>query len=382
MSVYLDYNASAPIDDRVLDIMINVYKNEYGNPDSRTHTFGDDARKVVEKARSQAASLIGVRNDEMFFTSGATESNNIVLQGLKEYAKKSGKNHIIVSSIEHKAVLNTAKSMGSEGFFVDIVNPDETGKVSVQDVIERVNESTLLVAIQHVNNETGIIQPVKEIGDVLKEKDVLFHIDATQSCGKLVDEVKVLNYSTLAFSAHKFSGPQGVGGLIMRKKKYRLPPINPIMFGGPQERGIRPGTVPVALTAGLGAAAEFAEREHEENSILCKEIKKMLIDILNESGIAYVFNGDQKYCVSSTMNICIDGVSSEALMLSTKKYCGISNGSACNSNSYDPSYVLKAMGLSEDRIDSSIRISWGPHMDVEELKMDFSDFISVAKSMA
>ena len=232
MSLYLDYNASAPIDERVLDTMVDVYRDHIGNADSRTHTHGDDTRGIVERARRQVASLFGIQPNEVFFTSGSTESNNIAIQGLKEYAEKTGKKHIVTTAIEHKAVLETVKAMGKQGYDVDIVYPDRDGRVSADDVLRRVRNDTLLVSVMHVNNETGIIQPVKEVGTALKEKKVLFHVDATQSCGKLVKEIRELDYNMLSFSAHKLRGPQGIGCLILRRVNYSLPPVKAIMYGG------------------------------------------------------------------------------------------------------------------------------------------------------
>ncbi|WP_097006583.1 cysteine desulfurase family protein [Lacrimispora amygdalina] len=381
MSVYLDYNASAPIDNRVLDCIFDAYKNNIGNADSRTHNFGERARNVVEDARKQVASLLSVLPDEVFFTSGATESNNIAILGLKEYAIETGKMHIITTSIEHKAVLETVKALGKEGFEIDIVSPDLTGRIKTEDVISKVREDTLLVSVMHVNNETGIIQPVKEIGEMLDEKGVLFHIDATQSCGKLVNEIRELKYNMLSFSAHKLMGPQGIGALILKKKRYKLPPVKNIMYGGQQEHGIRPGTIPVALIVGCGKACELAEQEYKKNEETISQIKKAILEEINKSGIDYQINGNQEYCVDSTLNICFPGVSSEALMLSTKQYCGVSNGSACTSKSYSPSYVLVAMGISEEQIESSIRISWGPNTLVEEVKEGINLLLETAKQI-
>ena len=381
MSIYLDYNASAPIDKRVLETMIYVYRNTIGNADSRTHEFGDNARIVVEAARAQVASILGVNKDEVFFTSGATESNNIAIQGLRKYAEKTHKKHIITTAIEHKAVLETANSMIDLGFEVDFVSPDRTGRVSYDEVISKIRDDTLLVSIMHVNNETGIIQPVKEIGDYIQTKDVFFHVDATQSFGKLVDELRILKYDMLSMSTHKISGPQVVGALVMRKKHYKLPPIKNIMFGGQQERGIRPGTTPVALVAGLGKACEIAEQEYKSNNIKNLEIRNIVKGILDASSLKYSINGDERYAVASTMNIEIEGVSSEALMLATKQYCGISNGSACNSNSYKPSYVLNAMGISEEKIRNSFRISWGHSTDPNVVRNQFGNMIEVARSL-
>lgn len=381
MSIYLDYNASAPIAKEVLDVMIDVYKNHYGNADSRTHDFGEDARGVVEFARSQVAALLFVEKGEVFFTSGSTESSNIVLQGLVPHGEKTGKRHIITTSIEHKAVLETAKALSQKGFEVDFVDPDRSGRVSTDKVLSLVRPDTLLVSVMHVNNETGVIQPVVEIGEALKDHEVLFHVDATQSCGKLVDELQKTKYDMLSISAHKLSGPQGVGALIMRKKRYRLPPVQPIMYGGPQEHGISPGTTPVALVAGFGKACEIAELEYKENNEKCQVLKQSLLASLNASGLNFQINGDQEYTVPNCLNISIPGVSSEALMLSSKQFCGISNGSACNSNSYSPSYVLSAMGLTQEELTSAIRISWGHEVEKEEFEENIRDLLDVARSL-
>ena len=343
--------------------------------------IGSEANKIVTYAREQLASMLGVKKDEIFFTSGSTESDNIAIQGLKEYGVTHNKKHIITSSIEHHAVLNTCKHLEKEGFKVDYVEPDENGRIDAQKVLDLVDEETLLVSIMHVNNETGIIQPVKEIGDVLYDQDVFFHVDATQSAGKLIDEIKNLKYDMLSLSAHKFAGPQGVGALVLRKKRYKLPPVKPVMFGGGQEHGIRPGTIPVALVAGLGKAAEIAEREHNESLKKAKENKKIILQLLDNSGLDYKINGDPQYCVPSTLNVSLEGISSEALMLATKNYCGVSNGSACTSNSYDPSYVLSAMNLSQERINSAIRLSWGYNTNSDDLKYDFSHLLDVAKGL-
>lgn len=381
MGIYLDFNASTPIDHRVLEVMIDVYQNAYGNADSRTHKYGDRARGVVENARGQVASILGINKEEVFFTSGATESNNIAIQGLKEYGMEKGKKHIITSSIEHKAVLESVKAMQVYGFEIDYVSPNQTGRISAQEVLSKVRQDTLLVSIMHVNNETGIIQPIKEIGGVLAQKNVLFHVDATQSFGKLVNELQEVKYDMLSMSAHKLGGPQGVGALVLRKKHYKLPPVKAIMYGGQQEHGIRPGTIPVALVAGLGKACELAQAEYIDNCKKCQMIRDKLCELLENSGLNYCYNGDQSYCMSNTMNVCICGVSSEALMLLAKEYCGVSNGSACNSNSYKPSYVLTKMGIPEERIESSIRISWGPEIVVEDIELSISRMLEVAKKL-
>ena len=382
MSIYLDYNASAPIDYRVLDYMVQLYKGVPGNPDSRTHNFGDNARKIVEEARQKIASLLSIDKTEVFFTSGATESNNIALMGLREYANITGKKHIITTSIEHKAILETAKKLQSDGFIVDFIKPDISGRVKFEDVKKLLRDDTLIVSVMHVNNETGIIQPVKEIGDYLNEKGILFHIDATQSFGKLVDELRVMKYDMLSIGAHKIGGPQGIGALILKKKRYKLPPVKSIMYGGEQEHGLRPGTLPVALIGAFGKACEIALEGYKENYQKCLGIKNEILKLLDVSGVVYHINGNQEYGVANTLNICFRGVSSEALMLSTKQYCGVSNGSACNTHSYKPSFVLTAMGVPLDDIESSIRISWGPDTDIDDLRCSFTKLLEVVKKLA
>lgn len=273
------------------------------------------------------------------------------------------------------------KHLEDKGFMVDYVSPDRSGRIDADAVLEKVTERTLLVSVMHVNNETGIIQPVLEIGKELADRDVLFHIDATQSCGKLVDEIKELDYNMLSFSAHKFGGPQGVGVLVLRKKAFKLPPVKAIQFGGQQEHGIRPGTVPVALIAGCGLACEIAEHEYKKNDEIAKGIKAEVLKILNDSGMKYRINGSQDHCVNTTLNVCLNGVSSEALMISSKQYCGVSNGSACTSKSYSPSYVLVAMGIPEEQIESSIRISWGHDVCKEDICENVENLLNVAKQI-
>lgn len=375
MSVYLDYNASSPIDERVLNVMVDVYKNNFGNADSRTHDFGENARKIIENARLAVSDLLGVKKDEIFFTSGATESDNISILGLLEYAEKTKRKHIVTTAIEHKAVLEPLGYLAKKGFEITYIKPDISGRISSDELLSNVRSDTLLVSVMHVNNETGIIQPIKQIGEELSGKDTLFHIDAAQSCGKLVEELRGFKFDMLSASAHKMYGPQGVGALVLRKKRYKLPPIKPVLFGGGQEHGIRPGTLPTALIAGFGEACRIACSEYSSNNEEYKKIKKIILSLLDRSGVEFDINGDQNYCVPNTINISFSGVNSEALMLSSKQYCGISNGSACNSSSYNPSYVLTAMGLDTQRIQSAVRISWGKNSDVENY---FYNLINVA----
>lgn len=377
MSTYLDYNASTPIDERVLNVMIDVYRNAYGNADNMNHSFGEKASSVVDKARGQVASLLSIKKDEVFFTSGATESDNMVVFGLVDYAQRTGKKHIITTAIEHKAVLQPLAELEKKEFEVTYISPDESGRVNANDVLNAVRDDTLLVSVMHANNETGIIQPVKEIGDALADKDIFFHVDAAQTFGKLVDELREVKYTFLSASAHKMYGPQGIGILVMRKKRYKLPPLTPMFFGGSQEHGFRPGTVPTALIAGMGGACSIAENEYAENLKKYEETKQMIYQLLEQSGISFSVNGDRKYCIPNTLNIRIMGMNSVALMQYCKQFCGMSNGSACNAASHQPSHVLKAMGFSDEHIEQSIRLSWGNKTFDKE---DFVHMLEVAKS--
>lgn len=381
MAIYLDYNASSPIDERVLDTMIDIYKNYPGNPDSRTHDFGKNTRTILEEGRKKVGNLLNVQSNEVFFTSGATESNNIAVLGLKEYALRVKKNHIITTSVEHKAILETMKHLENNGFIIDYVNPNQNGEIEVNQIKNRITEKTLLVSVMHVNNETGVIFPVEEIGELLDPTDVLFHIDATQSAGKLVPELKKIKYDMLTLSSHKLAGPQGIGALILRRKNYELPPIKAIMFGGEQEGGIRPGTVPTALVAGFGKACELAEQDYESNIKRLTECQNAILELLKDSTIKYSIHGNIERLIPNTLNIAFEGINSEALMILTKGFCGISNGSACNSKNYKGSYVLESMGLNQPEIASSVRISWGPHTNLKVLKEEFARLLDVAKNL-
>lgn len=376
MSTYLDYNASTPIDERVLGVMVDVYRNAYGNASNINNSFGEKAGSVVDNARKEVASLLGVKKDEVFFTSGATESDNMVVFGLVDYAKKTGKKHIITTAIEHKAVLEPLSKLEEMGFEVTYIYPDESGRIDENDVLNALRDDTLLVSVMHSNNETGIIQPVKEIGDAIADKDIFFHVDAAQTFGKLVEELREVKYTFLSASGHKMYGPQGIGMLVMKKKRYKLPPITPMFFGGSQEHGFRPGTTPTALIAGFGEACRIAGKEYADNLKKYEKTKELIYQLLDNSGISFSVNGERKFCIPNTINIRIDGMNSVALVQNCKPFCAISNGSACNTMSHKPSHVLKAMGFSDIHTEQSVRISWGNKPFEQE---DFVHLLDVAK---
>lgn len=357
MGIYLDYNATTPIHPEVLEAMVATYRENFGNAGSRTHVFGQKANQAVEDAREKIARLLGIDKREIIFTSGATESNNLALFGLAEWGAKVGKKHIISSSIEHNSVLEPLRVLSRRGFDVELVPASEDGRVDADDVIGRVRSDTLLVSVMHANNETGVIQPVREIGESLHGSDVYFHVDAAQTFGKLVDELRELKYDLLSISAHKVYGPQGIGALITRIRGFRRPPLEPITYGGGQEGGLRPGTLPVALIAGFGVAADLASKHHREWRDNCLAVKNHILSALAE--VPHVINGTVEASLPNCLNVSFPGVDSEALMLVLRDKIAISNGSACTSAKYGPSHVLAAMGLPRQRIEQAVRISWG-----------------------
>lgn len=375
MAVYLDYNASTPIDEKVLERMIEVYRSHYGNADSRTHVFGTDAKEIVSSARKTIAEILAVDSTDVFFTSGSTESNNMAILGLLDYAMESGRNHFITTSIEHKSVLEAMKHLQEKGCVVDFVSPDDSGRIKPEQILDLVTEKTLLVSMMHVNSETGVIQPIEEVGTALAGRKTYFHIDATQGFGKLNDSLRNVKYNMLSITAHKLGGPQGVGAFIMRRDRtYRRPPVKQLMYGGQQERGYRPGTTPVALVAGFALAAELCDKEAAAHMKSCGTIKQSFLAAVK--GLNYTVNGDQEYCLPSTINISFHGVDAEGIFLATKEEYAFSNGSACNSGSHAPSYVLTAMGLDEARVSEAVRISWN-----QNTKVDFSALIDYVSSI-
>ena len=375
MAVYLDYNASAPVDARVLEYMINIYTQHYGNADSRTHVFGTDAKEIVAQARKEIANVLSIDSMDVIFKSGSTESNNMAIVGLLDYALETGRNHFITTSIEHKSVLEAMKYLQSKGCSVDMVAPDESGRIKPEQILELVTDNTLLVSMMHVNSETGIIQPIEEVGAALADTKTYFHIDATQGFGKLNESLRRTKYNMMSLTAHKIGGPQGVGALILKRdKSYRRPPIKPIMFGGQQERGFRPGTTPVALVAGFGLAAKLCDQEATEYIRKCGAIKERFLAAVKP--LKYRINGDQEYCIPSTINISFNGVDAESYFVALKENYAFSNGSACNSGSHEPSYVLASMGLDEKRISEAIRISWGPNVEA-----DFTELCGYVQAM-
>lgn len=354
--VYLDCNATSPIDPEVCAEVWRYLTEEYGNPGSRTHQYGQAAHKRVQQAREQVAHVVAAQPAEVIFTSGATEADNLALLGIAPHADSAGRRHIISSQIEHKAVLEPLEHLAKRGFEVTLVPPATGGWVDPEAVGAALRPDTALVSIMHVNNETGVIQPLDEIAAVLSGHRAYFHVDAAQGFGKDLAPLRNKRIDLISVSGHKIYGPKGVGALIARRRRFAPPPLQPLMYGGGQERGLRPGTVPVALVAGLGTAAELAVTHHDERQRRIGAYREKILTVF--APFNPVINGEDDRTVAHAVNLSLPGFDSEGVMLALKGVVAISNGSACTSQSYDPSHVLTAMGLGHDVIAGALRISW------------------------
>jgi len=355
MTIYLDCNATTPLEPEVADLVTYYLRDEYGNSGSRTHEFGTKAKNAVEKAREQIATIVNATKGEVIFTSGATESNNLAILGLAKAAKEQGKNHIITTKIEHKAVLEPIAFLESQGFEVTYLKPNRNCVVEAEQVQKHLRDDTILISIMHVNNETGAIQPITEIANLLHNSESYLHVDAAQGFGKDIDTLKNERIDLISISGHKVYGPKGIGALIMRRRNYKKPPLTPLMFGGGQEKGLRPGTLPVSLIAGFGLAAELAEKKNSTWWEKCAAIKKIAIQSLENMNVSF---HSRDSALPNTLNFSIPGINSEAAMVALKGQIAISNGSACTSSNYALSHVLKAMDLNDDEIEGALRLSW------------------------
>ena len=354
--IYLDCNSTTQMELEVRDAMLRFMNEEYGNEGSRTHSFGVRAKQAVQKARELVGKVVAVGRDEVIFTSGATEGNNIAILGLAKWGLQNGRNHIVSTQIEHKAVLEPLEKLQKEGFEVDLVAPDKDGWVDPVKIQKALRPETLLLAMMHANNETGVIQPLPEVIELLKKHPAYLFVDAAQTFGKLDGGLSNPRVDMLSASAHKIYGPKGIGVLIARRRGFDPVPLAPLMVGGGQERGLRPGTLPVHLIVGFGKAAELAIRDQKKRLNLCAVFREKFLK--NIEPLAPSFQGDPAKSLIHTANVSFPGVNSEAAMVALKEIVAVSNGSACTSASYNPSHVLKAMGLAEDQILGAIRFSW------------------------
>ena len=361
--IYLDYQATTPMDPRVLEAMMPYFTYKFGNPGSRSHAYGWEAEEGVEKARGQIAKLIGADEKEVIFTSGATESNNLAIKGVAEFYKDR-KNHIITTMTEHKCVLDTCRHLEQQGFEVTYLPVQQNGLLDLDVLRAAITDKTVLVSVMAVNNEIGVIQPLAEIGKICREKKVFFHTDAAQAAGKIPLDVEALNVDLMSISGHKIYGPKGIGALYVRRKpRVRLVPL---IVGGGQERGFRSGTLPTPLCVGLGEAAEICMKEMDGESKRLKKLQDRMLKGLQAKLSDLVINGDLEHRIPGNLNISFAYVEGESLMMGIKGL-SVSSGSACTSASLEPSYVLRALGVEEDMAHTSLRIGLGRFTTEQEI---------------
>ncbi|MEU9761235.1 MULTISPECIES: cysteine desulfurase DndA [Streptomyces] len=354
---YLDVAATTRVDPRVADVVRHWMTEEFGNAGSRTHEYGARAKKAVQEARAYLAGSVGAKTEEVIFTSGATESNNIALLGMAPYGEKSERRHIITSAIEHKAVLEPLQHLQSRGFEVDFLEPGASGRIETEAVLARLRPDTLLVSLMHVNNETGVIQPVAELAEKLCETPTFLHVDAAQGYGKVPQDLKA-PIDMISISGHKIGAPKGVGALVTRRRGWDKVPLEPIMFGGGQERKLRPGTLPVPLIMGLYEAARIFNEGQARWKRDALAIRERMLTALGKT--RFRINGDADRTVPHILNVTFDGLNAEALIVRLKSQVAVATGSACTSAAYTPSHVLTAMGLPEEVATNGLRFSWFP----------------------
>ena len=369
--IYMDYSATTPVDPRVADKMIPFLRAHYGNPASRSHMYGWDAEAAVEEARAHVAALVNADQREIIWTSGATESNNLALKGAANFYKSKGK-HIITVKTEHKAVLDTVRELERQGFEATYLHPQDNGLITVDQLRAAIRPDTILVSVMWVNNEIGVIQPIAEIGELCREKGIIFHSDAAQATGKVEIDLEKMKVDLVSFSAHKSYGPKGIGALYIRRKpRVRL---EAQMHGGGHERGLRSGTLPPHQIAGMGEAFRIAKEEMASELAHIRTMRDRLAKGLQEIEETYV-NGDMEHRVPHNLNVSFNYVEGESLIMAIKDIA-VSSGSACTSASLEPSYVLRALGRSDELAHSSIRFTIGRFTTEEDI--DFT--INLLKS--
>jgi cysteine desulfurase len=364
--IYLDYQSTTPTDPRVVDKMLPYFTEKFGNPHSRSHAYGWVAEEASEIAREHIANLINATPKEIIFTSGATESNNVAIKGIAKFHQDK-KNHIITVATEHKCVLDSCRILGTEGFNITYLPVQANGLIDLQELENAITDKTILISVMTVNNEIGVIQPIKEIGKLCRKHSIYFHTDAAQAFGKMPLDVDEMNIDLMSISAHKIYGPKGIGALYIRRKpRVRL---KPIISGGGQERGYRSGTLPTALTVGFGEAARLAKLEMSANKEHIDKLTNKLYNILCEKVPDIYLNGDLKQRICGNLNISFAYIEGESMIMAIKDLA-VSSGSACTSASLEPSYVLKALGVDEELAHTSIRFGIGKF--TTEAEIDFA----------
>lgn len=366
-AIYLDHNATTPLDPRVLEAMLPFLQGEFGNAASRQHAFGRRAWAAIERARQQVASLLGASPEEIVWTSGATESDNLAILGLA--AAYPERRHIVTSAVEHKAVLDPCRHLARLGHALTVLPVDGEGRVDPATLPPALRPDTLLVSVMAANNETGTLQPVAELGRICKERGVLLHCDAAQAAGRIPLDVQSLGIDLLSLSGHKLHGPKGVGALWLRSKRPRVR-CQPLLHGGGHERGLRSGSLDVPAIVGLGAACAIARQEMAEEAVRVAALRDRLWAALQaglEGQGGVVRNGHALHCLPNTLNVRFPGLSAEGLLRSFGDVLAVSSGSACTTASLEPSHVLRAMGLSDDDAFASLRFSLGRFTSEEQI---------------
>nr|WP_238426831.1 cysteine desulfurase DndA [Streptomyces adustus] len=354
----MDVAATTRVDPKVAEVVLHWMTEDFGNAGSRTHEYGARAKKAVQQARSFIATTVGAKTEEVIFTSGATESNNIALLGLAPHGEKTGRKHIITSAIEHKAVIEPLMHLQeARGFEVDFLSPGPSGRITTQAVMERLRPDTLAVSLMHVNNETGVIQPVAELAEKLRATPTFLHVDAAQGYGKLPADLTA-PIDLISISGHKIGAPKGIGALVTRRRGWDKVPLEPIMFGGGQERKLRPGTLPVPLIMGLYEASRLFHERRDNWEREARAMREQLLKAL--SATRFTVNGDPDHSLPHILNVTFDQLNAEALIVRLKDQVAIATGSACTSASYTPSHVLQAMGLNDEVAANGLRFSWFP----------------------
>ena len=360
--IYMDYSATTPIDPRVADKMIPYLREQFGNPASRSHMYGWTAEKAVEEARAQVAALVNADPREIIWTSGATEGNNLALKGAAQFYKTKGK-HIITVKTEHKSVLDTVRELERQGFDATYLQPQENGLITIEQLEQAIRPDTILVSVMLVNNEIGVIQPIDAIGELCRAKGIIFHCDAAQATGKVAIDLEKSKVDLMTFTAHKTYGPKGIGALYVRRKpRVRL---EAQMHGGGHERGLRSGTLPTHQIVGMGEAFRIAKEEMDSEMSQIKALRDRLAKGLQEIEEVYI-NGDMEHRVPHNLNASFNFVEGESLIMAIKDIA-VSSGSACTSASLEPSYVLRALGRSDELAHSSIRFTIGRFTTEEEI---------------
>ena len=365
--IYFDYSATTPVDPRVADKMCQclTLEGNFGNPASRSHQYGWDAEKLIDEARANVAALINADPKEIVFTSGATESDNLAIKGVAHFYHKNGK-HIVTCKTEHKAVLDTCRHLEREGYEVTYLDPEPNGLIDLEKLKAAIRPDTILVSIMHVNNEIGVIQDIKAIGEITRERKILFHVDAAQSAGKVPIDMENMKVDLMSFSAHKIYGPKGIGALYVRRKpRVRL---EAQMHGGGHERGMRSGTLATHQIVGMGEAFRFAKEEMAADNERIRMLRDRLVKGLESIEEVYI-NGDMEQRIPHNLNISFNFVEGESLIMALKDLA-VSSGSACTSASLEPSYVLRALGRSDELAHSSIRFTLGRF--TTEAEVDFA----------